>query len=219
MHPTTVFCPTLACPARGQSGQGTMRIHARKAQRFLCPECHQTFSATQGPALYRLRPPAETVSLVVPLLAHGCPLHAIVAAFGYDERTVTCWLARAGGQGQAVQEHLVAPPREWGQVQADAIRVKKQGGLVWMALALRVRTRLWLGGEVSEPRDRGLLRRLIKRVKRCAAHGPLLVCTDGVGSSVRAVRETWREAVHTGQGGRPRLRPWRTVCIAQVVKR
>jgi len=128
-------------------------------------------------------------------------------------------MARAGTQGQAVQEHLVEHPRDVGQVQADEIRVKKQGGIVWMALALMVSTRLWLGGEVSEQRDMVLIRRLIKRVKRCAAHGPLLVCTDGLVSYVRAVRETFREAVHTGQGGRPRLRPWRNVCLAQVVKR
>ena len=62
------------------------------------------------------------------LLAHGCPLQAIVAAFGFDERTVAAWLARAGRQGQAIQEHLVEQPHELGQVQADEIRVKKQGG-------------------------------------------------------------------------------------------
>jgi len=38
-----------------------------------------------------------------------------------------------------------------------------------------VKTRLWLGGEVSEQRDMPLIRRLIERVKRCAAHRPLLV--------------------------------------------
>ena len=30
--------------------------------------------------------------------------------------------------------------------------------------------------------------------------------------------ETLREPVYTGQGGRPRLRPWRHGLIAQVVK-
>ncbi len=110
----------------------------------MCTECHKTFTATKGTALYRLRTSAETVSLVVTLMAHGCPLQAIVVAFGYDERTVACWLARAGGQGQAVQEHLVEQPRDLGQVQADEIRVKKQGGIVWMALAMMVSTRLWL---------------------------------------------------------------------------
>jgi hypothetical protein len=82
-----------------------------------------------------------------------------------------------------------------------------------------VKTRLWLGGEVSAQRDRPLLRRLLERVRRCAAHRPLLVCTDGWCPSIRAMREPLRDPVRTGTGGRPRLRPWRHVLIAQVVKR
>ena len=219
MDPTTVFCPNLACPARGQIGQGNIGIHSRKDQRFICTQCRKTFAATKGTAFYRLRTPAETVALVLTLLAHGCPLQAIVVAFGFDERTVATWGARAGRQGQAVQEYLVEQPRDLGHVQADEIRVKKQGGIVWMALAMMVKTRVWLGGEVSEQRDMPLIRRLIERVRRCAAHRPLLVCTDGLVSYLRAMRETFRDPVHTGTGGRPRLRPWRHVLIAQVIKR
>ncbi len=219
MDPTTVFCPNLACSARGQTGQGNIGIHSRKDKRFLCTECHKTFSATKGTAFYRLRIAAETVTLVVTLLAHGCPPQAIVVAFGFDERTVMRWMARGGVQGQAVQEHLVEQPRDLGQVQADEIRGKKQGGIVWMALAMMVKTRLWLGGEVSEQRDMALIRRLVERVKRCAARRPLLICTDGLVAYIRAIRETFRDPVHTGKDGRPRLRPWRHVLIAQVVKR
>jgi transposase-like protein/IS1 family transposase len=219
MDPATTFCPNLACPARGQTGQGNIGIHSCKAKRFICTECHKTFSATTGTAFYRLRTSAETVSLVVTLMAHGCPLQAIVVAFGYDERTVAAWWMRAGRQGQAVQEHLVEQPRDLGQVQADEIRVKQQGGIVWMALAMMVTTRLWLAGEVSEQRDMLLIRRLIERVRACALHRPLLCCTDGLCSYMRAIRETFRDPVRTGAHGRPRLRPWRNVCIAQVVKR
>src|SRR5205823_13388207 len=129
---------------------------------------------------------------------------AIVVAFGYDERTVAGWVARGGAQGQAVQEHLVEQPRDLGQVQADEIRVKKQGAIVWLALAMMVGTRLWRGGAVSEPRDRPLIRRLLERVRRCAAPRPRLVCTDGWVSYIRAMRETLRDPVHTGTGGRPR---------------
>src|SRR5262245_66388203 len=88
-----------------------------------------------------------------------------------------------------------------------------------MALAMMVKTRLWLGGEGSAQRDLPLIRRLIVRVRRCAAQRPLLVCTDGLVSYIRAIRETLRDPVHTGKGGRPRLRPWRHVLIAPVVKR
>ena len=219
MDPTTLFCPNTACPARGQRGQGNIGVHSRKDKRFICTECRKTFSATTGTAFYRLRTAADTVALVMTLLAHGCPVQAIVAAFGFDERTVAVWEARSGRQGQAVQEHLVEQPRNLGQVQADESRVKKQGGIVWMALAMMVQTRLWLGGEVSVQRDLPLIRRLIARVRRCAAHRPLLMCTDGLVSYLRAMRETFRDPVPTGQSGRPRLRRWRHVMIAQVVKR
>ena len=218
MDPTTTFCPNRHCPARGQTGQGNIGIHSRKEQRFSCHACQKTFSATTGTVFYRLRTSAETVVLVVTLLAHGCPVQAIVAAFGFDERTVAAWWARSGRQGQAVHESLVEQPRDLGQVQADELRVKKQGGIVWMALAMMVQTRLWLGGAVSAQRDLPLIRRLIERVRRCAAHRPLLFCTDGLVSYIRAIRETFRDPIR-GQGGRPRLRPWRHIFIAQVVKR
>jgi transposase-like protein len=219
MDPTTVFCPNWTCSARGQSGQGNIGIHSRQDKRFICTQCHKTFTATKGTVFYRLHTSAETVVIVVTLLAHGCPVQAIVAAFGFDERTVAEWWARSGRQGQAVHEYLVEQPRDLGQVQADEIRVKKQGGIVWMALAIMVKTRLWLGGEVSEQRDLPLIRRLIARVRRCAVRRPLLLCTDGLVSYIRAMRETFRDPVQTGKGGRPRLRPWRHVFIAQVVKR
>ena len=219
MDPTTTFCPNMACPARGQTGQGNIGIHSRKDRRFICTQCRKTFAATSGTVFYRLRTAGDLVALIITLRAHGCPVQAMVVAFGVDERTVAAWRARASRQGQAVQEHLVEPPRDLGQVQADEIRVKRQGGMVWMALAMMVSTRLWLAGEVSEQRDMTLIRRLIERVRACALQRPLLLCTDGLCSYIRAMRETFRDLVRTGAHGRPRLRPWRHVCIAQVVKR
>ena len=91
MDPTVTCCPHRACPARGQRGQGNSGIHARTEQRFICKQCHKTFSATQGTVFYRLRPSAALVVIVVTLLAHGCPWHALVAAFRLDERIVVDW--------------------------------------------------------------------------------------------------------------------------------
>jgi hypothetical protein len=70
---------------------------------------------------------------------------------------------------------------------------------------MSVQTRLWLGGVVSTSRDMALIQRRIARVRRCAARRPLLVCTDGLSSHIRAIRETFRDPVHTGKGGRPRF--------------
>ena len=219
MDPTTLFCPNPHCPARGQTGRGHIGIHSLKDHRCICHVCHNTFSATTGTVLSRRRTSAETVVIVVTLLAHGCPVQAIVAAFGFDERTVADWWARSGRQGQAVQEYLGEQPRDLGQVQAEESRVKQQGGIVWMALAMMGKTRWWLGGEVRTQRDMSLIRRRIERVRRWAARRPLVGCTDGLVAYIRAMRETVRDPVQPGKGGRPRLRRGRHVLSAQVVKR
>ncbi len=219
MHPTTVFCPHLACPARGQTGQGNIGIHSRQEKRFIWTQCRTTCTTPNGTAWYRLRTSTETVPQVVTLMAHGCPLQAIVVAFGVDERTVAAWLPRAGVQGPAVQEPVVEHPRALGQVHADEIRVKKPGGVVWMALAMMGSTRLWRAGDVSARRDLTWIRPLIERVRACALRRPLLCCTDGLASSMRAMRETFRDPVQAGVLGRPRVCPWRHSCIAQVVTR
>jgi hypothetical protein len=207
MDPTTVLGPTRHGPARGQAGGGTLGIHAPQAQRCICHECQKTCSATTGTAFYRLRTAAETVRLVVTWRTPGCPGQASGAALGFAERTVAAGGARSGRQGQAGQAFLVERPRDLGQVQADARRVKQQGGLVW------------LGGEGSAPRDLALLRRRSERVRRCAAHRPLWCWTEGVGASSRAMRAPWRDPGHTATGGRPRRRPWRQGGIAPGGKR
>src|SRR5712691_1489410 len=181
MEQSEQFCPNPACCARGQKGQGNIRVHDRKRQRYRCKRCKQTFSARRGTMFEGLRTPAELIVIVVTLLAFGCPVQAIVQAYGLDERTVASWRDRAGKQCQRVHQALV----EQGQldlvhVQADEIRVKARSMVVWMGLAMMVSTRLWLGGVVSRTRDRSLADRLLQQVRACSqAACARLFCTDG----------------------------------------
>jgi hypothetical protein len=62
------------------------------------------------------------VVLVLSLLAGGCPIPAIVFAFGLDERTVADWQRKAGQHAKALQEQLVCQGQvDVGQVQADEL--------------------------------------------------------------------------------------------------
>ena len=218
MDPKTVFCHNMDCAARGQIGQGNIGVHSRKEERYICHVCGKMFSATKGTVFYRRRTAAEFVTQMITLLAYGCPVAAIVAAFGLDERTVYDWQARAGVYCKQVHEHLVQQPRGIGQVQADEIRVTHQGGVAWLAQALQVSTRLWLGGVVSAYRDGQRITRLIEQVRRCALYRPLLFCVDGLASYVSSIQKGFRTPRVTGKRGRPPLRPWDNVCIVQVVK-
>lgn len=181
--------------------------------------CGQTFSQTKGTAWYGIKKDAETFVLVVTLLAHGCPVQAIVMAFGLDERTVRDWLRKAGQHSQQVHEHIVEQTKlDLGQVQADEIKVKTQRGTVWMALGMMVSTRLWLGGALSPQRDKALVRTLADRVRAWALCRPILVAVDGFSAYVKAFRQAFRTPVKGKGPGRPRLFEWPEVAIVQVIK-
>jgi len=225
MDPRAQFCHNEGCPARGERDGGNIAIHSRKEERYRCRVCGRTFAGSRGTALYRLHKPTELFVVVVALLCHGCPPQAIVAAFGLDERTVASWLMKAGVHCERVHEHLVrAGQVELGCVQADATRkrvpgVKLVGRRVWMAMALCVPSRLWLGGVVSERRDRGLVGALALLVRASGRAAGVLVCTDGLRSYVGAFRRAWRKPVYTGRVGRPRLVEEEGLLVGQMVKR
>ncbi len=218
MDPQATFCPNFACPARGQVGKGNIHVHSRKERRYVCQVCNKTFAETVGTVFYRLHKCQDVITVVLTLLAYGCPLHAAVVAFGLGERTVKAWLAGAGQHCEQVHEHLVQQPRDLGHVQADEIRAKMQNAVLWLAMAIQVSTRLWLGGVACPQRDESLLTDLMQRVRRCTLCRPLLFCVDGWRAYLPAIQKVFRESIPTGKLGRLQLRPWNNICIAQMVK-
>lgn len=220
MNPHPLFCPNPHCPSGGQQNQGNLRLHDGIRQRWRCRTCGKTFSHRQGTAFSGLKTPEKVVIQVITLLAFGCPLQAIVQAFGFDERTVKAWQDKAGQHCQSVHTALVEQSNlSLQQVQADEVRVRLQKRVVvWMAMALCVPTRFWLGGVTSQHRDRSLLHDLAARVKACARLEPLLLVSDGLASYVSAWRKTFRTPLQTGKRGRPRLLTWPGLVIGQMVK-
>ncbi|MDP8972835.1 MAG: hypothetical protein M3N45_06570 [Actinomycetota bacterium] len=104
-------------------------------------------------------------------------------------------------------------------VQADELRIRIVGGALWLASALSVTSRLWLGGVVQIRRDRCLIRQLLLRVRACGAFEDLLLCTDGLAAYPKQALKVLREPLRTGKRGRPRLLLPEGVMVAQAVKR
>lgn len=200
---------------------GNISIHGRKRPRYKCQRCGKTFSARKGTILEGLRTNEEKVELVVALLTYGCPLQAIVHAFGLDERTVAAWQKRAGNHCKQVHAALVEQGKvKSQQIQADEIRAKGRKIIVWLALAMDVTTRLWLAGTVSQQRNHTLTDRLFEQVRICCQVGSgLLVCTDGFAAYPKSIVRAFREKVKKQAGpGRCSLEAWPELCIATVIK-
>jgi hypothetical protein len=220
MDPRERFCHNERCWAYGRAGEGHIVIHSKKERRYRCKRCAKTFSETKGTPLYRAHKPQELVLTIVTLMAYGSPVQAIVAAFGVDERTIARWQRESGYQCRRVHEHLVqAGGVLLAQVQADELRVRVVGGVLWLASALSVSSRLWLGGVVQVRRDRELIRGLLERVRACGAFQSLLLCTDGLSSYPKQALKVFGEPPRTGKPGRPRLLLPRGLMVAQAIKR
>ena len=220
MHPPTLFCRNIDCPSRGLQNQDNIRVHDSLKQRYRCTTCTKTFRITDGTMFHGKKYPPETITRVITLLSHGCPLQAIVKAFEIDERTVHSWREQAGQHCQAFHEvQVTQQTMDLVQVQADEMYVKLQKRLVlWMAMAMCVPTRLWLGGVLSSSREQGLLQKLAAMVKRCALAAPILLVTDGWRGYIKTWQHAFRDPERTGKRGRPFLLARPQVVIAQMVK-
>lgn len=197
-------------------------VHSHQERRCKCHACTKTFAETKGTIFFGLHYPIWVVVLVLTLLAHGCPPAAIVAAFYLDERTVAAWHKKAGNHGKRVQDEVVCNGVvELGQVQADELCVKTQGGQkVWVATALSVFSRLFVWGEVSPKRDKSLIERLMAQVRAAAGAvaQPILVAVDGLAAYPKAIRKAFADKHYSGKPGRPPRVPWPDLHIVQVVK-
>jgi transposase-like protein len=194
-------------------------IHSQKEKRYRCKGCGKTFSERKGSAYFGLKKEEGLFTVVVTLLAYGCPTQAIVEAYGLDRRTVRRWYHKAGRHSLGVHEGTVWQ-RKWDlvHVQADEIKVRVQGGVMWMALAIMVSTRLWLGGSVDVKRSKAMIVACLQQVARCALCRPLLLAVDGFNMYQTAIRKAFRSSHPIGKKGRMKAVFWDNIILTQVVK-
>jgi|TARA_Y100000310_G_C20578946_1_gene761972 transposase-like protein len=220
MNPSIQFCPNLDCFDRGQDEGSNIGIHSHEEKRYICHRCGKTFAARTGTIFYRRRYADKFISEMVSLLGHGCPPQAIVATYKVDERTLSAWDQASGEHCHKVHDVFIPKGQlDLGQVQADELRVKIQAGILWLASAIAVSTRLWLGGVVSQSRDKHLVLALAQIVKNCALFRPLLICFDGFKAYISAFQRAFRTPLADGRVGRPPLIAWPNIALGRVVKR
>lgn len=212
MNPQMQLCPH--CGVSGKSG--FIWIHSPKEKRYRCKGCGKTFSESYGTAYYGIKKSHDHYTQVISLLAHGCPVQAIVKTYDYDERTIWSWLRRAGAHCQKVHEAEIEQGHlELGQIQADELKINTFMGVVWMGMVMMVSSRLWLGGTVAKSRGKDFIRQLLSYAARAGHAGELLVSVDGFNIYPLVIPEifcaTWDWLKAQWQG-------WTQVAIVQTMK-
>jgi transposase-like protein len=164
MQPSMAQCPYGITETQ-------VKVHSHKERRYRCCTCRSTFSERYGTPLAYLKYPLPIVMVVLALLSHGCPLAAIVFAFGIDERTVASWQLKAGDHAKRVQyQYVCRNTIQLAQVQTDELWVKRQGHTAWIATALCVFPRLFIWGAVSLKQDKNLILCVLSKVRQRWRH-------------------------------------------------
>ena len=89
---------------------------------------------------------------------------------------------------------------------------------MWMAMAMDVDTRLWLGGVVDVNRNQELIMSLAQKVRACAKSWNFLLSVDGLASYIPTFMFVFSWLIFTGQPGRPKRMTSPGLMIAQVIK-
>lgn len=165
LNPALMVCPH--CDAEDH-----IWIHSQKERRFKCNGCKRTFAESRGTLLFNKRYPNWVILLVLALLAGGCPVQAIVFAFGINEQTVATWQLAAGQHAQQVQAQKVCCGQLQGeQIQSDEMWVKTQFGAMWLATGMAVFSRLFIWGAVGIERKTNLMEQVVKKIGQSLKRG------------------------------------------------
>lgn len=217
MNLQTVFCPNRGCRDKHEVGKGNIVSHGKARQRCKCKSCGHTFSYRQGTMFAGLRTDEKMVTWAVGLVAWGCPVAAIVAVFELDERTVADWMHRAGLYAEAFH-HQHMQKLDLQQVQVDEIRLKMQHQILWIAMAMSVGSRLWLGAVCRVHRDKKLAKQIMTCIYNWAQQVPLVIAFDGWNAYPKACSKVFREPVFTGKVGAAHKQLWTCLSVVQLVK-
>ena len=90
-------------------------------------------------------------------------------------------------------------------------------GCPWVAMALMVSSRLWLGAVVSPHRDSHLIGQLAQLVRRWAQQVALLITFDGLAAYRDAFEHAFTERRRSSTSRRTQACVWNCLTLAQVV--
>jgi transposase-like protein len=218
MNLQAVFCPNPGCPDKYVKGKGNIISHGQKRPRCKCTGCGHTFTYRRGTPFFGLRSEVSEIICVVTLVAYGCPVAAIVAAFERDERTIARWLERCGHHAE-IFHHQQMQPLDLQQVQVDEMWLRIHQQVMWLAMAIAVRSRLWLGAVCRPKRDKKLARQILTCVYNWAKQRPLVISFDGWKVYYDLCLRIFSERVYSGKRGGAPMKIWEHLTLVQVIKK
>jgi transposase-like protein len=178
---------------------------------YYCPGCQSYFSETKNTALAGLRTPLSHISQVLEALNDGMGINAVVRTFKVAKNTIYDWLKRAADLKEPLLLYALCHQFLSQIVEGDELYTKVKDNkpadqsegwtIVLMERASRFIWELKCG-----QRDHSLFQAAIQTLVQVINQSQdLTLVTDGERRYGNILFDLCRQAVRTGQVGRPRL--------------
>jgi len=181
------------CKSRNIKKYGIRKNKHTAIQRFLCVDCHKTFSMNLGFEKMKYNPKGITTAMQ--LYFSGESLRNVsksLKLLGMDvtHQTIYNWIKKYTNLMNKYLEKIV--PQVGDAWRADEIYVKIRGDLKYVFAMMDDETRFWIAQEVADRKEGHDARGLLQKSKEVTGTKPKVFITDGLGSYHEAyMKEFW----------------------------
>lgn len=202
-------CPT--CNSESIEVHTTYTIQTGEQRHiYHCQACQDYFSETKNTPLAGLRTPLSKIKQVIDALNDGLGINAAVRTFNVAKNTIYDWLERMAGLKEVLLLYALCHQFLNQVVEGDELYTKVKENIApdqsegW-TIVLMDRASRFIWELRCGQRERGLFQAALETLKQVIEQtGELTLVTDGEHRYGKLLFEICRQALRTGQVGRPR---------------
>ena len=171
------------CHSKNLKRYGVRRNKSGAIQRFVCADCHRTFSVNIG--FEKMKHDPKGVVMAMQLYFSGESLRKTsesLKMIGMDVsyRTVLNWISKYVGLMDKYLERIM--PNVSDTWRADELFVKFRGNRKYLFAMMDDETRFWIAQEVADSKDKHDASSLFRKSKEAIGRIPNTLITDGLNS-------------------------------------
>jgi transposase-like protein len=166
-------------------------------QRFVCADCHKTFSVNLG--FERMKHNPKAITMAMQLYFNGESLRNTADSLrllgaGVSYQTVWNWIQKYIGLMDRYLDRIT--PNVSDTWRADEVYVKFKGNRKYVFAMMDDETRFWIAQMVSDHKENTNAVQLFRRAKEATGKAPKTLITDALGSYKMAAEFEFKQTKH-----------------------
>jgi len=183
----------LFCHSQSLKKFGVRHNKSGEIQRFVCADCHRTFSVNVGFEKMRHDPKAITTALQLYFSGESLRnTQKSLRLLGVEvcPKTVLNWIRKYVGLMERYVEQIT--PQVSDTWRTDEVYLKVKGNMKYLFAMMDDETRFWIAQQVSSNKGTSDVRPMFREAQNIAGKKPKTLISDGAGNFLIATRkELW----------------------------